>query len=59
MDSFWGQAFEVAIRGKYADQQTDAPGDPVAALQPQARKALTGLHLLVHDGHPGFLGLPN
>ena len=29
MDSFWGQAFEIAIRGKNADPETDAPGDPL------------------------------
>lgn len=29
MDSFWGQAFEVAIRGEDADQETGVPGVPV------------------------------
>jgi hypothetical protein len=38
MDSFWGQAFEVAIRGKNADQETDAPGDPLMVPEALARQ---------------------
>ena len=38
MDSFWGQAFEVAIRGENADQETGAPGDPLRAPEALARQ---------------------
>jgi len=38
MDSFWGQAFEVAIRGKDADQVTHAPGDPLMVPEAPARQ---------------------
>jgi hypothetical protein len=30
MDTFWGQAFEVAIRGQNDDRETNAPGEPEA-----------------------------
>jgi hypothetical protein len=33
MDSFWGQAFEVAIRGSNADQATGPPADPLVAQE--------------------------
>jgi hypothetical protein len=38
MDSFWGQAFEVAIRGENVDQESDAPGDPLMAPEALARQ---------------------
>ncbi len=38
MDSFWGQAFEVAIRGKNADQRTDLAADPLIAPEALARQ---------------------
>jgi hypothetical protein len=38
MDSFWGQAFEVAIRGENADQETGAPGDPLGVPEALARQ---------------------
>ncbi len=38
MDSFWGQAFEVAIRGENLDQESGAPADPLMALEALARQ---------------------
>jgi hypothetical protein len=38
MDSFWGQAFEVAIRGENVDQEPGAPGDPLMAPEALARQ---------------------
>jgi hypothetical protein len=39
MDSFWGQAFEIAIRGDNADQETDAPANPLVVPEAVARQA--------------------
>ena len=39
MDSFWGQAFEIAIRGDNADQETDASADPLVVPEAVARQA--------------------
>lgn len=38
MDSFWGQAFEVAVRGTNADQETDVPGNPLMVPEAPARQ---------------------
>lgn len=38
MDSFWGQAFEVAVRGKNPDQETDAPAGPLTAPEALPRQ---------------------
>ena len=38
MDSFWGQAFEVAIRGEDADRETDASRDPLMVTEALARQ---------------------
>ena len=38
MDSFWGQAFEVAIRGENLDQETGAPGSQLTAPEALPRQ---------------------
>src|SRR5262249_20085833 len=38
MDSVWGQAFEVAIRGDNTNQETGVPGDPLMVPETLARQ---------------------
>ena len=52
-------AFATAKMGQGKLARTLATLHQPAPSARQAPTGLTGLHLLVHDGHPRFLGLPN